>query len=394
MASLVFWGPPGCGKTTLARIVASETSCRFVPFSAVTSGIKEVRGVMAEAGRLRRAQGVQTLLFVDEIHRFNKAQQDAFLPYMESGEIVLVGATTENPAFELNAALLSRCRVAILESLDAMEIEQLLQRASEDTERGLGSSGITCEPEALSAIARGADGDARRALNQLELAVETAIAAGAERVSPEGLAKLLQRQPLRYDKRGEQHFDQISAFHKSLRDSDPDAAIYWLTRMLESGEDPLYIARRMVRFASEDVGLADPQALVHALAGWDAYQRLGSPEGDLALVQTAAYLALAPASDAVYRATRAAKEAVAAFGALPVPMNLRNAPTELQRQAGYGKGYRHAHDDPSGVGGMVCLPERLEGTRFYEPTDRGLEADLSARLAESRSRRHSKDPSD
>ncbi|MBZ0114208.1 MAG: replication-associated recombination protein A [Thermoanaerobaculia bacterium] len=385
--SLIFWGPPGCGKTTLARILAAATSCRFVPFSAVTSGIKEVRVVMEEAGRLRRAQGVGTLLFVDEIHRFNRAQQDAFLPYMESGEIVLVGATTENPAFELNAALLSRCRVAILEGISAAEIEKLLRRALADSERGLGAGGVTCEAEVVEAIAAAASGDARRALNQLELVVEDAQRRGGGEVSIDDLGRLLQRQPLRYDKRGEQHFDQISAFHKSLRDSDPDAAVYWLTRMLDAGEDPLYLARRMVRVASEDIGLADPQALPQALAAWDAFQRLGSPEGELALVQAALYLALAPSSDATYLAAKAAQAAVAEHGALPVPMALRNAPTDLQRRAGYGQGYVHAHDQPDGVGGMQCLPDALRDEKFYQPKPRGNESDLAIHLERLRKRR-------
>ena len=292
--SLIFWGPPGSGKTTLARLIATETSSHFVPFSAVTSGIKEVKEVMAEAVRLRKAQGRRTLLFVDEIHRFNRAQQDAFLPYVERGDVVLVGATTENPSFELNAALLSRCRVVVLEALSAEDLVELMRRALKDTERGLGSSGIDADDEALAALAGLANGDARRALNLLELAVADATSSGETVIDGAAVQRLAQRKILLYDKSGEEHFNLISALHKSLRDSDADAALYWLTRMLAAGEDPRYLTRRMVRFASEDVGLADPHALPLTLAAWDAYQRLGTPEGELALGQATVYLALAP----------------------------------------------------------------------------------------------------
>ncbi|MDX1503511.1 MAG: replication-associated recombination protein A [Thermoanaerobaculia bacterium] len=378
--SLVFWGPPGSGKTTLARIVARRTSCRFVPFSAVTSGIKEVKAVMADAARLRRATGRRTLLFVDEIHRFNRAQQDAFLPYVERGDIVLVGATTENPSFELNAALLSRCRVVVLDPLSVDELTELLERALADAERGLGEHDVELEPPALSSIAQLASGDARRALNLLELVVADAAGAGISRVDAAAVAAVAQRKTLVYDKAGEEHFNLISALHKSLRESDPDAAVYWLARMLAAGEEPLYVARRMVRFASEDVGLADPGALPQALAAWDAYHRLGSPEGELALAQAAVYLALAPKSNAAYRAWGDARHAVEERPADPVPPALRNAPTRLMKEVGYGRGYVYAHDTEEGVGGLDCLPEGLQGTRFYRPRGEGFEAELAERL--------------
>ncbi len=378
--SLIFWGPPGSGKTTLARIVAERTSSRFQPFSAVVSGIKDVKRVMADAARLRRAQGRGTLLFVDEIHRFNRAQQDAFLPYVERGDIVLVGATTENPSFELNAALLSRCRVVVLEELGTEELIGLMRRALADRERGLGESGITVSGDALAALAQLASGDARRALNLLELAVEDARAGGLEELDEETLGRVVQTKVLRYDKSGEEHFNLISALHKSLRESDPDAAIYWLARMLAAGEDPLYLARRMVRFASEDVGVADSRSLEVALAAWDAFQRLGSPEGELALAQAAIHLALAPKSNSVYRAWGRARKAIRERPAEPVPMSIRNAPTRLMKDVGYGRGYVYAHDTEDGVGGIDCLPEALAGERFYRPTERGDEVELGERL--------------
>jgi putative ATPase len=380
LPSLVFWGPPGSGKTTIARILAGLISFRFVPFSAVTSGIKEVKQVMADAARLRRAQGQRTLLFVDEMHRFNRAQQDAFLPYVERGDIVLVGATTENPSFELNAALLSRCRVLVLRPLGSAELIEIMRRAVLDEVRGLGRSGIECEPEALAELAQLASGDARRALNLLELVVEDSAARGAATVDAEAVARAASGKTLVYDKSGEEHFNLISALHKSLRESDPDAAIYWLARMLTAGEEPLYLARRMVRFASEDVGLADPAALPQALAAWDAYQRLGSPEGELALAQAALYLALAPKSNAVYEALGAARRTVEERPAEPVPAALRNAATALMREIGYGEGYVYAHDTEEGVGGLDCLPEGLRGRRFYRPGDRGDEAEMRRRL--------------
>jgi putative ATPase len=378
--SLILWGPPGTGKTTLARLIAAATSCHFVPFSAVTSGIKEVREVMAEAARLHRATGRRTLLFVDEIHRFNRAQQDAFLPYVESGEIVLVGATTENPSFELNGALLSRCRVVILQPLSLEALVDILERALADTERGLGGSGVTVTPDAFTSMAQLASGDARRALNLLDAAVADARSRKSGEVTAADLTRVVQRKVLLYDKSGEEHFNLISALHKSLRESDADAALYWLARMLASGEDPLYLARRMVRFASEDVGLADPRALEQSIAGWEAFRRLGSPEGELALAQVCVYLALAPKSNALYRALGDVRRTVEERPADPVPMAIRNAPTALMDDVGYGEGYVYAHDVPEGVGGIDCLPESLQGSRFYEPVGRGFEAELRERL--------------
>lgn len=385
--SLIFWGPPGSGKTTLARLIATETSSHFVPFSAVTSGIKEVKEVMAEAVRLRKAQGRRTLLFVDEIHRFNRAQQDAFLPYVERGDVVLVGATTENPSFELNAALLSRCRVVVLEALSPDELIELMRRALEDSERGLGDSGVGADDEALAALASLGSGDARRALNLLELAVADAVSAEESLLDALSIQRLAQRKVLLYDKSGEEHFNLISALHKSLRDSDADASLYWLTRMLAAGEDPRYLARRMVRFASEDIGLADPQALPLTLAAWDAYQRLGSPEGELALAEAALYLALAPKSNAVYTAYGQARRTVEERPADPVPKSIRNAPTALMKGLGYGKGYVYAHDTEEGTGGLDCLPDSLQGTRFYEPQGKGFEAKLKERLDKVRALR-------
>ena len=390
--SLILWGPPGSGKTTLARIIAAVTASRFVPFSAVTSGIKEVKEVMAEAARLHRGaggpgSGRRTLLFVDEIHRFNRAQQDAFLPYVESGEIVLVGATTENPSFELNGALLSRCRVVVLEPLAPGDLLRLLERALADVERGLGAQRLAADADALASIAQLASGDARRALNLLELVAADvapaadAAAGSARTITAADVTRVAQRKVLLYDKSGEEHFNLISALHKSLRESDADAALYWLARMLTAGEDPRYIARRLTRFASEDVGLADPQALPQMLAAWDAYQRLGTPEGELALAQATVYLALAPKSNAVYRALAEARRTVEERPADPVPKVIRNAPTKLMDRLGYGGGYVYAHDTEEGVGGLDCLPETLAGTTFYHPTAHGFEADLADRLA-------------
>jgi len=377
--SLIFWGPPGTGKTTLARIIAAETAAHFVPFSAVTSGIKEIKEVMADAARLRHSQGRRSLLFVDEIHRFNRAQQDAFLPYVERGDIVLVGATTENPSFELNAALLSRCRVVVLRALTEPELVHLLRRALADRERGLGERQLSAEEGVLESMAQLANGDARRALGLLELAADEARAPGV-RLTLEMARRAAQRKVLLYDKAGEEHFNLISALHKSLRESDADAALYWLARMLAAGEDPGYVARRMVRFASEDVGLADPQALTLSLAAWESYERLGPPEGELALAEAAVYLALAPKSIGVYRAWGEARRAVEERPAEPVPLAIRNAPTALMSELGYGRDYVYAPETEAGIGGLECLPDSLRGTRFYRPSGGGFEERLQARL--------------
>ncbi len=358
--SVILWGPPGVGKTTLARLVAQRSRLRFVPFSAVLSGIKEVREVMQEAARERARSGVKTLLFVDEIHRFNKAQQDAFLPFVESGDIVLIGATTENPSFELNSALLSRARVLILQALTPDELVQLLERALLDP-RGLAGR-VTASRETTLKLAHAADGDARRALNLLE----TAASLARDGVIDEALlAQALQRKALAYDKSGEEHYNLISALHKSVRNSDDNAAVYWLTRMLHAGEDRDYLARRLIRMAIEDIGLADPFALRIALDGADAWQRLGSPEGELALVQIAVYLARAKKSNACYVAYQRAVDDVEQTSAESVPLHLRNASTGLMKAAGYGAGYRYAHDDPQAADEMTCLPPSLAERRYF-----------------------------
>jgi putative ATPase len=367
--SLILWGPPGSGKTTLGRLIASASGLRFVPFSAVLSGIKEVREVMAAARAERGRSGVRTLLFVDEIHRFNKAQQDAFLPFVESGDIVLIGATTENPSFELNSALLSRSRVVILQPLEPERLVALLRRALEDEARGLGGR-VRADDEDLLAIARAADGDARRALNLLETAAALLPDGGV--LDQAVLAQALQRKVLAYDKAGEEHYNLISALHKSVRNSDADASVYWVTRMLRAGEDRRFLARRLIRMAVEDIGLADPFGLRVALDAAEAFERLGEPEGDLALVQAAVYLARARKSNALYVAYGAASEDVERTAAEPVPLHLRNAPTRLMKQAGYGKGYRYAHDDPAAAEEMTCLPPSLLGRRYLpRPEGRG-----------------------
>jgi len=359
--SLILWGPPGVGKTTLARLIAQRSSLRFTPFSAVLSGIKEVREVMGQAAAERARSGLRTLLFVDEIHRFNKAQQDAFLPFMESGDIVLIGATTENPSFELNGALLSRSRVVILQPLSVDALVALLERALHD-ERGLRGR-LAASREMLERIAHAADGDARRALNLLETAYSISRPGAA--LDDALLAQALQRKQLAYDRAGEQHYNLISALHKSIRNSDDNASLYWLTRMLEAGEDRDFLARRLIRIAVEDIGLADPFALRVALDGADAWQRLGTPEGELALVQVAVYLARAKKSNALYAAYGAAVEDVQRTAAEPVPLHLRNAPTALMKAAGYGAGYRYAHDDPKAAQEMTCLPPGLLGKRYF-----------------------------
>jgi len=383
LQSIILWGPPGTGKTTLARLIARITRAQFTSFSAVMSGIKEIRAVMAEAEEARRRRGTRTILFVDEIHRFNKAQQDAFLPRVEAGDIVLIGATTENPSFEVNSALLSRSKVYVLQPLSAEAVARILTRALEDVERGLGAMHLSVEPDALTAMVKYANGDARVALNLLEMAAAT----DTKRVSAAMIADLAQNRSLLYDKTGEEHYNLISALHKSMRNSDPDASVYWLARMLEAGEDPLYVARRLVRFASEDIGNADPQALTVAVSAKEAVHFIGMPEGNTALAQAAIYLAMAPKSNAVYRAYSMAAEAAAKEVAEPVPLHLRNAPTRLMKQLDYGKGYRYAHDEPEAVSDMECLPPAHAGRHFYEPTERGREAEIKKRLEALRKRR-------
>jgi len=380
-ASLLFWGPPGVGKTTLAKIIARETQASFIEFSAVLSGIKEIKQVMVEAEKAAEF-GSRTILFVDEIHRFNKAQQDAFLPYVERGTIRLIGATTENPSFEINAALLSRCRVYTLRALGQDEIVALLQRALQDSERGLGSLQLEVEEGALEAIASYSSGDARNALNALEVAAKLVEGRGEKLLTRALAAEALQQRVLLYDKKGEQHYDIISALHKSVRNSDADAALYWLSRMLIAGEDPMYVARRVVRMAVEDIGLAAPEALNLCLSARDAMHFLGSPEGELALAQAVVYLALAPKSNAVYTAFGAVRADIESRPAEPVPLHLRNAPTKLMKELDYGKDYQYAHDVEGRVADMECLPPSLANRRYYQPTQEGRERLLAQRMEE------------
>jgi putative ATPase len=385
IGSMILWGPPGCGKTTLARLIARMTQSEFVAFSAVLTGIKEIKDVMAAAEHTRRA-GRRTIVFVDEVHRFNKAQQDAFLPHVEAGNITLIGATTENPSFEVIAPLLSRTRVYVLQALSTEQIECLLRRATADKEHGLGSENIEISDEALQHIAVFSGGDARAAYNTLEAATRAVPpdGKGKRTITRELLGELLQRKFLLYDKSGEEHYNLISALHKSVRNSDPDASLYWLVRMLESGEDPLYIARRLVRMASEDIGLAEPGALAVTVAAMQAADFVGPPEGNLALAQAAVYLSLAPKSNAVYAGYGAVAGDLERTRTEPVPLHLRNAPTGLMKNIGYGQGYQYAHDQEDKVADMACLPESLTGRTYYHPTDQGFEARLRQRMEEIR----------
>ena len=381
--SMIIWGPPGCGKTTLARLIAGASQARFVEFSAVLSGVKDIRHVIQEARQERDLHQRRTLLFVDEIHRFNKAQQDAFLHHVETGLITLIGATTENPSFEVIPALMSRCRVVVLQSHTPETLSRIVQHALKDPDRGLGRLNLQLASDALAFLVQTADGDARSVLNNLDMAAALkGSRSGAAEACIElaDLEAVLQRKALRYDKSGDEHFNLISALHKSLRGSDPDAALYWLARMLAAGEDPLYIARRMVRFASEDIGVADPQALTTALNGRDAYHFMGAPEGELALAQVAVYLATAPKSNAVYMAYKAAKEAARRHGTLPVPLHLRNAPTRLMKDLGYGADYRYAHDYKDAYAAQHHLPTEIRNQRYYHPTARGYEKTVKYRL--------------
>ena len=390
ISSMIFWGPPGVGKTTLARIIAGRTKAAFINFSAVTSGIREIRTVMEKAEQNQR-YGERTIVFVDEIHRFNKAQQDAFLPFVEKGSIILIGATTENPSFEINGALLSRCRVFVLQSLKTEELVELLDRALRDP-RGFGSQKVKMEPELLSMIAEFSNGDARTALSVLEMAVLNGELSGdTVTVTREDLEQCTSRKSLLYDKKGEEHYNLISALHKSMRNSDPDAAVYWLARMLEAGEDPLYVARRVTRFASEDVGLADPRALEIAVAAYQACHFIGMPECSVHLTEAVVYMSLAPKSNALYTAYEQAKKDALSHLAEPVPLVIRNAPTKLMQELDYGKGYQYAHNTREKLTNMQCLPDSLLGREYYRPTEQGLEARYKERLLQIKDwkKRHS-----
>jgi len=380
--SLLLWGPPGSGKTTLARILARSSGADFVFFSAVLSGVKEIRQIVDQARTSKEEGNQATILFVDEIHRFNKSQQDAFLPHVESGLLTLIGATTENPSFNVIAPLLSRCRVLVLNPLTAADLQEITRRALEDSVKGLGNQPLNFEEGALDHLISVADGDARNLLNTLEIVASLVPPdkKGQYHVSLAAVEEAIQRKTLRYDADGEEHYNLISALHKSLRDSDPDGALYWLCRMLAAGEDPLYVARRMIRFASEDIGNADPQALPLAMAARDSYHTLGTPEGELALAQAAVYLATAPKSNATYAAYNMVMADIKRTGSLPVPLHIRNAPTRLMKDLGYGKGYQYAHDNDQGLVAQEHLPEELSGTTYYDPTNRGYEAVIKDRL--------------
>lgn len=386
LPSLILWGPPGTGKTTLARILARSTAADFVYFSAVLSGVKEVRKIVEQAEKLRDSEKRGTIFFIDEIHRFNKSQQDALLPHVESGLFTLIGATTENPSFQVIAPLLSRCKVLVLRSLEKEELAVILQRALDNKKYGLGSHGLHFASESLTLLVALADGDARRGLNTLEIAVTLALhnkktAHGNQNtISPGDIKEAAQQTTLRYDKDGEEHYNLISALHKCLRDSDPDGSLYWLYRMLESGEDPLYICRRLIRFASEDIGLSDPQALIHTVSCRDAYHTLGLPEGKLALAQAVSYLATAPKSNSLYMAESKLRKCIRSTGSLPVPLHLRNAPTQLMKNLDYGKGYQYAHDSDEALVTQDHLPSEIQEKQFYFPSNRGYEALVKDRL--------------